>query len=400
MSGAGAAPAAGRRRLVLLLGALSAFAPFATDMYLAGFPAIAADFGTDVGRVQLSLSSFFLGLCLGQLLYGPLTDAFGRRAPLLAGIALYTAASLALMLAPGIDAFVALRLLQAIGGCAGMIVARAVIQDVMAPDEAARALSAMMMVQGIGPVLAPVLGGYLLLAGGWRVIFAFLAAFGAACLLATWRGLQETLPRTRRRPLRLAAIVTTFAALLRLPAFVVPAMAAAMALAALFAYIAGSPFVFMELHGVSQQHYGWLSALNAGGMLLFARINLWLLRRMSPARALRIALAVLLLAVSALFLARGQAGLGWLLAPLFVAVGWVPVVAANATALAMAAGREWAGSASSLLGALQFGLATLASAGVGALHDGSATPMAAMMLVCAALAAVLGWVGRVRVSGG
>nr|WP_269450758.1 Bcr/CflA family efflux MFS transporter [Stenotrophomonas sp. MMGLT7] len=383
-----------------MLGALSAFAPFATDMYLAGFPAIAADFGTDVGRVQLSLSSFFLGLCLGQLLYGPLTDAFGRRAPLLAGIALYTAASLALMLAPGIDAFVALRLLQAIGGCAGMIVARAVIQDVMAPDEAARALSAMMMVQGIGPVLAPVLGGYLLLAGGWRVIFAFLAAFGAACLLATWRGLQETLPRTRRRPLRLAAIVTTFAALLRLPAFVVPAMAAAMALAALFAYIAGSPFVFMELHGVSQQHYGWLSALNAGGMLLFARINLWLLRRMSPARALRIALAVLLLAVSALFLARGQAGLGWLLAPLFVAVGWVPVVAANATALAMAAGREWAGSASSLLGALQFGLATLASAGVGALHDGSATPMAAMMLVCAALAAVLGWVGRVRVSGG
>lgn len=400
MSGVGAVPAAGRRRLVLLLGALSAFAPFATDMYLAGFPAIAADFGTDVGRVQLSLSSFFLGLCLGQLLYGPLTDAFGRRAPLLAGIALYTAASLALMLAPGIDAFVALRLLQAIGGCAGMIVARAVIQDVMAPDEAARALSAMMMVQGIGPVLAPVLGGYLLLAGGWRVIFAFLAAFGAACLLATWRGLQETLPRARHRPLRLAAIVATFTALLRLRAFVVPAMAAAMALAALFAYIAGSPFVFMELHGVSQQHYGWLFALNAGGMLLFARINLWLLRRMSPARALRIALAVLLLAVSALFLARGQAGLGWLLAPLFVAVGCVPVVAANATALAMAAGREWAGSASSLLGALQFGLATLASAGVGALHDGSATPMAAMMLVCASLAAVLGWIGRVRVSGG
>ncbi len=387
---------AGHGRLVVLLGALSIFAPFSTDAYLSAFPAMATDFGTDVGKIQLTLSSFFLGLCLGQLLYGPLIDAFGRRVPLLAGIALFTATSIALPLIPNIDAFIALRLLQAAGGCAGMIVARAVIQDVMDADEAARALSAMMMVQGLGPILAPVLGGYMLLLGGWRSVFVGLAGFGALCLLLTWRSLGETLPRERRQPLQLGASVSTFVALLRMPAFIVPTLVCALAMSVMFAYIAGSPFVLMDLHGVSQQHYGWLFAFNAGGMLLFGQLNLVLLKKMSPPRALAVGLGILLLATSALLLVPDTAGLGWLMAPMFVAIGCTPMVAANATAMAMQAGRAQAGSASSLLGALQFGLATLASALVGILHNGSALPMTTIMLGCAVLSAALAWFGRGR----
>jgi DHA1 family bicyclomycin/chloramphenicol resistance-like MFS transporter len=197
-------------RLILILGALSAFAPFATDMYLSGFPAIARDLHTDVAHVQLSLASFFMGLCVGQLLYGPMTDAWGRRGPLLAGIWLFTVTSLVLVLSTRVEMFVGVRALQAIGGCAGMIVARAVIQDLMAPREAARTLSTMMMVQGLGPVLAPLMGSWLLALAGWKSVFVFLALFGGACLLAVWRALPETLPVERRRRLHLGDTLRTF----------------------------------------------------------------------------------------------------------------------------------------------------------------------------------------------
>ncbi len=378
-------------RLVLILGALSAFAPFATDMYLSGFPAIAGDLRTDVAHVQLSLSSFFLGLCVGQLLYGPMTDAWGRRGPLLAGIWLFTVASLLLVLSRQVEIFIGVRALQAVGGCAGMIVARAVIQDLMAPREAARTLSTMMMVQGLGPVLAPLLGGWLLALAGWKSVFVFLALFGSACLVAVWRGLPETLPVARRRPLHLGDTLRTFGQLLRLPGFLLPALTCAMAMAAMFAYIAGSPYVFMTLHGVSQQHYGWLFACNGIGMVIAGRINVVLLRRLAPTVVLRVAACVMAVAALVLLLLRDSSALPWLVAPLFVCIGCVPMVAANSVAMAMGVGRFAAGSASSLVGALQFGLAAGASALVGALDDGTALPMTAVMVGCTATAAVLAW---------
>ncbi|WDS35129.1 multidrug effflux MFS transporter [Pseudoxanthomonas sp.] len=378
-------------RLVLLLGALSAFAPFATDMYLSGFPAIARDLHTDVAHVQMSLSSFFLGLCVGQLLYGPMTDAWGRRGPLLVGIWLFTVTSLLLVLSPHVELLIGVRALQAVGGCAGMIVARAVIQDLMEPREAARTLSTMMMVQGLGPVLAPLLGGWLLALAGWRSVFVFLALFGGACLISVWRGLPETLPSHRRRPLHLGDSLRTFAALLRMPGFIVPALTGATAMAAMFAYIAGSPYVFMSLHGVSQQHYGWLFAFNAVGMIIAGRVNVVLLRRLSPIAVLRVAVCVMAATAATLLILRDSPALPLLVAPLFVCIGCVPMVAANSVALAMGVGRFAAGSASSLVGALQFGLAAAASALVGTLDDGSALPMTAVMLGCAGTAVVLAW---------
>lgn len=378
-------------RLVLLLGALSTFAPFATDMYLSGFPAIAGDLRTDVAHVQLSLSSFFLGLCVGQLLYGPMTDAWGRRRPLLAGIWLFTVTSLLLVLSPRVEMFIGVRALQAVGGCAGMIVARAVIQDLMEPREAARTLSTMMMVQGLGPVLAPLLGGWLLALAGWRNIFVFLALFGAACLVSVWRGLPETLPAERRRPLHLGNTLRTFGQLLRTRGFVLPALTCATAMASVFAYIAGSPFVFMQLHGVSQQHYGWLFAFNGVGMVIAGRINVVLLRRLPPTAVLRVAACVMAAAALSLLLLRDSAALSWLVAPLFVCIGCVPMVAANSVAIAMGMGRFAAGSASSLIGALQFGLAALASSLVGVLDDGTALPMTGVMLACTGVSMVLAW---------
>ncbi len=378
-------------RLVLLLGAMSAFAPFATDMYLSGFPAIASDLRTDVAHVQLSLSSFFLGLCVGQLLYGPMTDAWGRRGPLLTGIWLFTVTSLLLVLSWRMEMFIGVRALQAIGGCAGMIVARAVIQDLMEPREAARTLSIMMMVQGLGPVLAPLLGSWLLALAGWRSVFVFLALFGAACLLSVWRGLPETLPIERRRALHVGDTLRTFGRLLRMRDFILPVLTCAMAMAAMFAYIAGSPHVFMQLHGLSQQHYGWLFASNGIGMVIAGRINVLLLRRLAPTAVLRMAVCVMTTAAVLLLLLRDSSALAWLMAPLFVCIGCVPMVAANSVAMAMSVGRFAAGSASSLVGALQFALAAGASALVGALDDGSALPMTAVMVGCTATAAMLAW---------
>lgn len=381
-------------RLIVLLGALSAFAPFATDMYLSAFPAIARNLHSDVAHVQLSLSSFFVGLCAGQLFYGPMTDAWGRRKPLLVGIWVFTAASVLIIVSPNIDWLVGLRFLQAIGGCAGMIVARAVIQDMMDGREAARALSTMMVVQGIGPVLAPVAGAYLLMLGGWKTIFVFMALFGGGCLYATLQLLPESLPPERRTTLHLGRTLASFGSLLRRGQFLAPALSAALALAALFAYIGGAPFVIMTLHGLDQQHFSWLFAVNALGMTGAAWLNKTLLRRYAPGTLLRAATVVMCVATAALFALRGAGSLYVIGVPLFVAIACVPAVAANASALAMAAGAERAGSASSLLGAMQFAVAAVASALVTALHDDSATPMTAVMLGGALIALVFAWLHR------
>lgn len=386
---------AGLRRapapIVVLLGALSAFGALAVDMYLSGFPAIATELRTDVTHVQLSLSSFFIGLCAGQLAYGPLSDAWGRRRPLLVGIAVFTATSLLLALNTDVDLFIGMRALQAIGGCAGMILARAVIQDLMEPSAAARTLSTMMMVQSLAPVLAPLLGAWLLALAGWKSVFVFLALFGTICLLSVWFGLPETLPIERRRALRLGTTLRGFGQLLRMPDFLLPALTCATAMTVMFAYIAGSPALFMRLHGVSQQHYGWLFACNGLGMVMAGRINLMLLRKLTPMAVRRAAVCAMAAAATALLLLRDSDALPWLMAPLFVCIGCVPMVAANSVAMAMSVGRFAAGSASSLIGALQFGLAASASALVGALDDGTALPMTGVMAACAALAVAMAW---------
>ena len=379
-------------RLLLILGALSAFGPLAIDFYLPAFPAMARDFSTDVEHIQLSLAAYFVGLAFGQLLYGPLTDRYGRRWPLLIGVTLFTLASLACALAPTLDWLVAARFAQALGGCAGIVVTRAVVRDSCEPVQAARVFSQMMLVMGLAPILAPLAGGLLMNALGWQSIFVSLTLFSAACGAAVALWLPETLPADAPR-LPLSSTLSRYVELLRDREFMAFALCGGVAMAGMFGYIAGSPFVFIELYGVPAEHYGWLFGCNAAGFILVSQINARLLRLRGPGTWLRrfvwlyfsSALMLLLIALS-------QPKALWpLLVPLFLGIASLGSILPNATACAMAGQGRQAGLASALMGSLQFSVAAGASALVGALHDGTAAPMALVITVCALLAASLAW---------
>lgn len=370
--------------LILTLGGLSAFAPFATDMYLASFPAIAESLGSTIGEVQYSVSTFFIGLALGQLLYAPIIDRFGRRLPLLLGVALFTVSALFAVFSPDIETFIGLRVLQAVGGCSGMIISRAIIRDLFDTNESARALSMMMMVQGIGPIAAPILGGYLYKFLGWQAVFVFLAIFGCGCLLATLKNVPETLDEPRS--INPSAIAGNFLSLAKDRSFMVPLVSGSFALSTMFAFISGSPFVFMQLYGISAEHYSWLFGMFAGGMLVAAQINTMLLKRFSPGSIFHATL-VLLSVVATLLAALSTSENMWLFGlPLFFCIATVPITGANSTALAMAASGKNGGTASSLVGVTQFLAAGLIAGLVGLLHNDTAYPMTLTILAVAAVA--------------
>ncbi|WP_028696515.1 multidrug effflux MFS transporter [Pseudomonas cremoricolorata] len=377
-------------RMVLILGALSAFGPLAIDFYLPAFPAMAQAFATDEPHVQTTLAAYFLGLAIGQLAYGPVADRFGRRLPLLFGVGLFTVASLACAYAPNLDTLIVARFVQALGGCAGMVLSRAIVSDRCDPVQSAKVFSQLMLVMGLAPILAPMLGGLLVNTVGWQAIFLVLGLFSAGCLLAVALGLPESLPaHVARAPLSGAG--GQYLRLLRDRVFIGHALTGGIAIAGMFAYIAGSPYVFIRLYGVPAEHYGWLFGINAAGFILVAQVNARLLSRRGPAALLSKAVwvyllsAALLLAVAAL----RPAQLWPLLVPLFVCISSLGCIAPNASALAMAGKGGRAGSASALLGSLQFSVAAGAAALVGALADGSAVPMSLVICLCGVLVVVM-----------
>lgn len=373
-------------KLLLILGGLSAFGPLAIDMYLPAFTAMALDFAVQIEQVQLSMSVYFAGLACGQLVYGPIADRFGRRPPLMFGIALFAIASLGCALAPTLEWLLAARFVQSLGACAGMVVNRAVVRDLCTPLESAQVFSRLMLVMGVAPILAPLLGGLLLLWGGWQSIFLFLCGFAGLFLWLVLRSLPETLAEAARRPPISKALGSYFRLLGDAP-FMLHALTGGLTMAGMFAWIAASPFVIMHLYGVSAEHFGWFFGLNAAGFILFAQLNGWLLRRRSPQRLLPFTTgAYLLAAIWLLLAALSQPQSLWLLMlPLFFGVSLGALVMPNATACAMAGQGEQAGLASALMGTLQFIIAGLTSALVGWLHDGSALPLAQVMLGCALL---------------
>ncbi|ACO77241.1 Drug resistance transporter Bcr/CflA subfamily [Azotobacter vinelandii CA] len=378
--------------LLLILGALTAFGPLAIDFYLPSFPALAAAFGTDVEQVQLSLAAYFIGMTIGQLAYGPLADRLGRRLPLLFGVALFSLASLACALAGSLEQLIVARFAQALGGCAGMVVARTVVRDLCDPLTTAKVFSRLMLVMGLAPILAPLAGGLLLQAFGWQSIFLCLTLFGALTFLAVVLLLPETLVGDTPRP-SCGEGFRHYFRLLRDREFMSFSLAGGVAMAGMFAYIAGSPFVFIELYGVPEEHYGWLFGSNAAGFILVSQLNARALHWRGPGFWLRRVIwlhagsALVLLLVA---LAR-PATLWPLLPPLFVCIASLGAIMPNATACALAKQGAQAGSASALLGSLQFCMAALASALVGVLHDGSALPMAQVIGLCALIAAGVGW---------
>jgi DHA1 family bicyclomycin/chloramphenicol resistance-like MFS transporter len=371
-------------RTILILGALSAFGPLAIDFYLPAFPAMALAFGTDEKHVQLTLAAYFLGLSIGQLAYGPVADRFGRRIPLLTGVGLFTVASLACAYAPTLEWLIGARFVQALGGCAGMVIARAVVSDKCDAVGSAKVFSQLMLVMGLAPILAPMLGGLLVNTTGWQSIFLVLTGFSALAGLAVALGLPESLPaHVPRQPL--SGALRQYGRLLADPIFVGHALTGGVAIAGMFAYIAGSPFVFIKLYGVPAEHFGWLFGINAAGFILVAQVNARLLAKRGPAFLLArtvwlyLAGGLALLAVSSLHTAH----LWPLLIPLFVCIASLGCIVPNASACAMNGQGARAGSASAMLGCLQFSVAAGAAALVGVLHDGSAMPMAMVISLCA-----------------
>ncbi|MFC6594372.1 Bcr/CflA family multidrug efflux MFS transporter [Kitasatospora paranensis] len=375
-----------RLRLILVLGALSAFGPLSLDMYLPAFPSLAADLGVHDADVQLTLTACLLGLALGQLAVGPLSDSRGRRTPLLAGLACYAVASLACAFAPTAGTLTGLRFVQGMAGAAGIVISRAVVRDLYDGVEAARFFSLLMLVNGLAPILAPVLGSQLLRFADWRAVFAVLAVIGVLLLAAAALALPESLPAERRTAGGLGRSVRSFGGLLADRRFMGHALSAGAVFAAMFAYISGSSFVLQQVYGLSAQQFGLVFGGNALGLVLLGQLNARLLRSRSPEALLRVGLA-LSAAGGAGLLTAVTAGLGlWAVcASLALVVGAVGFVMPNATALALS-GQAQAGTASALLGLLQFAFGALAAPLVGLGGSGSALPMASVIAAFAAAA--------------
>lgn len=365
--------------LIVILGALSAFGPLSVDFYLPGLPKLTGDFHASASAGQLTLTACVLGLALGQLAVGPLSDRFGRRRPLVLGLGLYFAASLACAAAPSIWVFVALRIVQGLSGAAGIVVARSVVRDLVSGVAAARLYSILLLVLGVVPIVAPVAGGQLLAVTSWRGLFVILALVDAAILAGTLLWLPETLPPERRKTV--AAAGTDFVELLRDRYFLAYSLVVGLAFASMFGYIAGSSFVLQDVYGISPQLYGGVFGLNAFGLVTCSQLNRALVARVEPVRMLLAGVTAQAAAGTALLgiVLAGGIGLAGVLPCLFVTVASLGFVIPNATALALTDYPHAAGSASALLGAMQFLFGAATAPLVGVAGKESAVPMAVMI---------------------
>ena len=379
-----------RVRFVTILGLLTAFGPFSIDLYLPALPELTRDLGASASLGQLTLTASIAGLALGQLVAGPLSDRFGRRPPLIVGLVAYVLFSLACAVAPTIWALIGLRLLQGLAGAAGIVIARAIVRDEHEGVAAARLYSILMVIAGAAPIVAPVVGGQLLLVTDWRGLFVALAAITLMVLVAAAFGLRETLPRDRRRNKGLREIGATFALVIRDRGFVIYSLTLGFAFAEMFAYIAASPFVLEDIHGVSPQGFSLVFAANAMGLMAVSQLNRVLVGRVGLRRLLGLGVAAGTVAgLTLLVVVLLDAGLPAILPCLFVAVASLGVVIPNATALALTPFPHIAGSASALVGATQFAFGAAAAPLVGAFGRDTAVPMAVAMATFGTLSAAL-----------
>lgn len=371
--------------LIVILGLLSAIGPFSIDMYLPGFPSIAEHLHTTVAHVSLSLSSFFIGISAGQFLYGPLLDRYGRKKPLYFGISLYLIASIGCTFVITANDLIILRFLQAVGSCSGMVAARAMVRDLFAVKDNAKIFSLLMLVVGVSPIIAPTLGGYVTATIGWRFIFVVLAVMAAFILAAVHFILPESRKPNPDHSLKPKPIVLSFISIFKVPQFFTYAFTGSIATAGLYAYIAGSPYVFMELFKVSDKQYGWIFALIALGLIGSSQLNSVLLRVYKSEQIIRVALLCQAIIALSLFLGTilGLLELFSTIFFIFIYLCCQGFIFPNSSALSLAPFTTNAGSASALLGGIQMTIGAFTSALVSFLSNHTPLPMTGVMACCA-----------------
>jgi DHA1 family bicyclomycin/chloramphenicol resistance-like MFS transporter len=382
--------------LILILGSLTALAPFSIDMYLPGFPAIAKDLNTTVSKVALSLSSFFIGISAGQLLYGPLLDRFGRKKPLYFGLVIYIIASAGCALATSIDALIALRFIQALGSCAATVAAVAMVRDLFPIKDSAKVFAMLMLVLGVSPMIAPTLGGYVTSHLGWHTIFIILLGIGVFNLIASFLWLPEVYKPDTTMSLKPKPIISNFILVMREPQFYTYALTGALAFAGLFVYISGSPLLFMDIFKVNEETYGWIFALLSVGFIGSSQVNTLLLKRFKSEQIIFFAMLAQVITIIFFLIGgiNGWFGLYTTIFLLFKFLCCLGFVSPNASALTLAPFTKNAGSAAALMGAIQMGLGALASVGIGLFDAKSVVPMLVIMAACSVLAFLVLTIGR------
>lgn len=382
--------------LILILGLLTSIGPLSIDMYLPAFPSIAKNLHTSVSSVMLSLSSFFVGISIGQLLYGPLLERFGRKTPLYFGLALYTISAVACASAMSVETLIIFRFFQALGGCVGMVASRAMVRDLFDVKDNAKVFSTLMLVVAVSPIIAPTLGGYITTILGWRYVFIMLIVVILLIIVGIYFLLPESKKPDPHFSLKPASILKGFAEIIKEPQFAVYTFTGAVAYAGLYAYISGSPYVFMEVFKVSEQHFGWIFALVAGGLITASQFNTQLLKKFTSAQIIKGALTAqgiigILLVSSSLF---GFSELYSTIVLVLLFLACQGFLFPNASALSMAPFAKNAGNASALMGFIQMSVGAIMSAMVSVFHNGTTLSMTGVMAFCTLTASLIFYVGR------
>ncbi|QBL11919.1 multidrug effflux MFS transporter [Campylobacter helveticus] len=374
-------------RLIVILALMSSIAPLSTDMYLPALSQVKQSFETSEFLTQLSIASFFIAFALGQLVYGPLSDVFGRKIPALVGIFLFMLSSLFCVIIDNIYIFIALRFFEALGGCAGVVIARAIVNDLFELKEAASIFALMMVFSALAPMLSPSLGGFLIEYFSWHSIFATLFGLGILLFLLILFALKESAPHLKRQKFSHKETLKSYHFVLKDKPFVLYVSCAALVLAAMFAYITGSSFVFISFFGLSEKDFGLLFGINALGFIIFANINAKIVKKIDSEKILFYALILMLISTLILFFNALIKPNFWLFEiSIFTSIALLGFIAPNTTTLAMARFKDHSGTASAVLGTSQFALAGAISFIVSAVGANTPTILALVMLICVACA--------------
>jgi len=370
--------------IILILGSLATISPFSIDMYLPGFPTIAKDLHTTIDKVQLSLTSYLVGICLGQIIYGPLLDRFGRKIPLYAGLVLYVLASIGCAMTSTVESLVLMRFLQAMGGCVGLVASQALVSDIFPSNKRAEVFSMITLVIAVSPMIAPTVGGYVTMGFSWHWLFIILAAIVMIMIAGIYFFLPTGQMPDRTVSLKPKSVLGSYYTVISQPQFLIYTLAGGLATAAPFAYISGSSDVFMNIYKVSAQQYGWIFGLLAFAMIGSTQLNHFLLKKYKSQEIIRATLIyqsiVGIVLIAGVY--NNWFGLYGLIAMMFIFLTGQGLTGPNTSALSLAPFRKHTGSASALMGSWRMGAGAIISGIVSFLHNNTAMPMVGMMAFC------------------